>query len=54
MQRGAAHRVALGVLQDRGRAVLAELELDDGAARGQRMAQLALVDREGQRLASPP
>ena len=50
----AAHGVALGVLEHGGRGVAAELELDHGAARGQRVAQLALVDGEGDGSSSPP
>jgi hypothetical protein len=45
-----ADGVTLGVLQHRGGGVPAELQLDHRAARGQRVAQLALVDGEGERV----
>ena len=38
------HRVALGILEHRRGALAAQLELDHGAARRERVAQLALVD----------
>ena len=45
-----AHRVALGVLEHGRGGLAVELELDHGAARGERVAQLALVDGERQRV----
>ena len=42
--------MALGVLEHGHGRVAVELELDDGAASGERVAQLALVDGERQRV----
>ena len=52
MRRLAAQRVALGVLEDGRRRRAVDLQLEHGAGAVQRVAQLARVDGEGERLAA--